>query len=153
MFICQELNITLKAKGDKGWRLESVFPWKKRLITDPHPQTGMWAKGVEAFTFHKKTNISNARQLFHFRRWKSLNVFFFWWSVKTQRCSSLLLDVETVKNLMTFPKHSSLLRCKSWKTYWDQGERRCHVIFCWNGHMFARRRHEINCFFQGRNYA
>jgi len=76
MFICQELNITLKAKGDKRLKVGKCFSLKKRLITDPHPQTSMWAKGVEAFTFHKKTNISNARQLFHFRRWKSLNVFF-----------------------------------------------------------------------------
>ena len=104
-----------RQKVTKGWRLESVFPWKKGWLPTRILRQVCGPKVSKLSLFIKRQTSQMPGSSFTSEGGKVSMFFFFWRSVKTQRCSSLLLDVETVKNLMTFPKHSSLLRCKSWK--------------------------------------
>jgi len=121
-------------KVTEGWRLESVFALFNWL-PNAHPPQSMWAKGVKAFTFHKKTNSSSSQTS---QGGKVSISLFFWWTLKLLRegASLLLPQCWNCKNLTTFPKNTFL---ENSDTYWDQGERRCHVILCQKGeHMFWR---------------
>ena len=66
-----------KSKDDRRLKVGKSF-CSFQLIA--HPPQSMWAKGVKAFTFHKKTNSSSSQTS---QGGKVSISLFFWWSVKT----------------------------------------------------------------------
>jgi len=104
-------------KWHKRLKVGKCFFLQKKSWSSTTQRASMWAKGVGAFTFHKKTNISptNANatgQLWN--RWKGLNIFLViccFLKLLHEGASILLPQCWNCKNLTTSPKTLFLFRC------------------------------------------
>lgn len=142
----QSFWLHLYELSKEGWR-SSENSW---LPPHPFAEASMWAKGVKAFTFHKKTNISptnaSTRQLSNFGRWKSLHISFLL-KLLHEGASMLLPQCWNCKNLT---KHSSffvasLQNSDILRSGWMPLP--CDLMSKGTTYVLVRPRwHELNCF-------